>query len=109
MPLNQLTKSSSRTKLGLFGAKRTWFPAMCVALSLDNVALSIVTWIFKLSMSDAEDDGDSPTEIRNFSVTALCYGYILHFGSTGDQFSRKGMGGINKRLWTVNFTQQKKR
>lgn len=62
-PKHELTKSSILEKLAWFRAT-TWFPR-CTML-LDNMVLSIVAWLFKLSTSDAEDDGDSPAQINDF-------------------------------------------
>lgn len=39
-----------------------WFPVL-EAMPLDKAVLSTVTWLFKLSISDAEDDGDSPKKM----------------------------------------------
>lgn len=38
----------------------TVLPATWEIVPFDIVALSTVAWLFKLSMSDAEDEGDSP-------------------------------------------------
>lgn len=56
-----LTKFSIRTKLGRFRAAMAWFPATWGELTpLGKATLSTVEGLFKLSTSEAEEDGDSP-------------------------------------------------
>lgn len=55
----------------------TWFPALEV-VPLDKAALFTVTWLFKLSTSDAEDDGDSPKEMIREKKSASTNIIIKH-------------------------------
>jgi hypothetical protein len=56
-----LTKLSNRTKLGRLWAAMTWFPATWGELTpFDKVTLSTVVGLFKLSRSEADEEGDSP-------------------------------------------------
>ena len=56
-----LTKLSNRTKLGRLRGAMTWFPATWGELTpFDKVTLSTMVGLFKLSRSEADEEGDSP-------------------------------------------------
>lgn len=63
-----LTKLSNREKLGRFLAAMTWFPVTCGELTpFGKATLSNVVGWFRLSTSDAEEEGDSPDHIKKSS------------------------------------------
>lgn len=60
-----LTKLSTLTKLGRFRAAITWLAATWGELTpLGKAILSAVVWLFKLSTSEAEEEGDSPDKMQ---------------------------------------------
>lgn len=65
-----LTKLISRIQLERLRPVKTWFPATWgEATPLGITALSAVAGLFKLSISDAEEEGDSPIKRKGSIIS----------------------------------------